>query len=338
MDPSFYKTTTVSRGFTYHYYASPAQEGRATLLFCHGFPSTADDWRRVVPYFKEQGYGIIAPDMIGYGGTDKPTDPAVYVGSGTAKDLVDILDAENIDNVIAIGHDWGSRAVSRLAAYYPERVIAYAFLAVPYQVPQMLRGASFEQFIAQNKELLGTELFGYWLFFSEPNAHEIMEKHIDALASVLFPHNPEYWKTRLAPVGALKASCLEDFKAPLPSYLSNEELEDWKSIFLKNGFAGPTCWYKVVTSGLEDEDGQQVPPDRIFPPKTAPLFFGACTKDYVCHAEWSKHFMREYLKEHDVTICDFESHHWAILGVPGEVCKELGTWIENTVSRSNSVN
>ena len=60
----------------------------------------------MVPFFEKQGYGIIAPDMLGYGGTDKPTDPAVYKGTLMAKDMVDILDAEKIAKVIVIGHDW----------------------------------------------------------------------------------------------------------------------------------------------------------------------------------------------------------------------------------------
>lgn len=106
MDAALYKDVTTSRGIKYHYYYSPAAGVQPTLLFCHGFPSTSQDWRRIVPFFKEKGYGIIAPDMLGYGGTDKPTDPAAYVSSALTKDIVDILDAEKIDKVIAVGHDW----------------------------------------------------------------------------------------------------------------------------------------------------------------------------------------------------------------------------------------
>lgn len=101
-----YKDTTTSRGYKYHYYFAPARDLKPTLLFCHGFPSTSQDWHRIVPYFEQQGYGIVAPDMLGYGGTDKPTDPAAYKGTLLAKDIVDVFTAENIDKVIAVGHDW----------------------------------------------------------------------------------------------------------------------------------------------------------------------------------------------------------------------------------------
>ena len=106
MESSFYKTTTVSRGIKYNYYANPAREGKPTILFCHGFPSTADDWRCVVPLFQAKGYGVIVPDMLGYGGTDKPTDPKEYAFSKMSKDLTDILDAEKVFKAIAVGFDW----------------------------------------------------------------------------------------------------------------------------------------------------------------------------------------------------------------------------------------
>lgn len=106
MDPSHYKSVTTSRGLRYSYYAFPAHQGKPTLFFCHGFPSTSRDWRYIVPYFKDRGYGVIAPDMLGFGDTDKPTDPALYVSSVMSKDLVQILDAEKVGTAIAIGHDW----------------------------------------------------------------------------------------------------------------------------------------------------------------------------------------------------------------------------------------
>ena len=106
MDPSRYKDLVTSRGYKYHYYYVPARNRALNLLFVHGFPSTSRDWRRVVPYFEAKGYGVIVPDMLGYRGTDKPTDWREYQYSLLNKDLVDILDAEGIKQAVAIGHDW----------------------------------------------------------------------------------------------------------------------------------------------------------------------------------------------------------------------------------------
>lgn len=74
MDPAFYKDVKTSRGFNYHYYHAPAKGDNLTVLFVHGFPNTSRDWRLIAPLFQEQGYGVVVSDMLGYGGTDKPTD------------------------------------------------------------------------------------------------------------------------------------------------------------------------------------------------------------------------------------------------------------------------
>jgi soluble epoxide hydrolase / lipid-phosphate phosphatase len=59
-----------------------------------------------VKFFKEKGYGLIVPDMLGYGGTSIVFETAPYQHSLLAKDVVDILDAEKIEKAIFIGHDW----------------------------------------------------------------------------------------------------------------------------------------------------------------------------------------------------------------------------------------
>ena len=106
MDPSSYKDLTTSRGLNYHYYCSPPQLSKPILLFLHGFPSTSYDWRHQVSFFRKEGYGLIVPDMLGYGGSAKPTDPMHYKASLLCADLIDILDAEHVDQAIVIGHDW----------------------------------------------------------------------------------------------------------------------------------------------------------------------------------------------------------------------------------------
>ncbi|KAJ3556465.1 hypothetical protein NM688_g2016 [Phlebia brevispora] len=332
MDPSLYKSVKTSRGLTYSYWTSTAQDGKPTLLFCHGFPSTSRDWRYIAPVLKDKGYGVIVPDMLGYGDTDKPTDPALYVSSKVSQDLVDILDAEGIDKAVAVGFDWGSKNVSRLASYHPDRFIAYAFLAVPF-----IHLGTFENhdnLLATHKEANGYETFGYFQFFASDEAETIIRDHIDAFARIVFPHDPTIWMTKLTPIGALKTTLLEDHSGPLPSYVTQEDLDEFKKTFLKNGMAGPLCWYKKVVDTIEHEDEAHVPADHALPPKSAPLFFGAAKNDYISVAAFGYSvFGNEEFKEHSVTIRDFDADHWLILSKGSEIARELGSWIEGTVAK-----
>lgn len=112
MNTVSYKTHTTSRGFIYAYYrsASHGEGSKPTLVFLHGFPSTSKSWRHQVAFFEARGYDVIAPDMLGYGGTDKPTDTGSYGSTGLARDIIDILDKEKVgvegNRAIAVGHDW----------------------------------------------------------------------------------------------------------------------------------------------------------------------------------------------------------------------------------------
>jgi len=106
MDTALYKDITTLRGLNYYCYVAPTRESKPTLLFLHGFPSTSRDWRHQVSFFHEKGYGLIVPDMLGYGGTAKPTNVEAYGANLMAKDIVDILDSEGIQKAILIGHDW----------------------------------------------------------------------------------------------------------------------------------------------------------------------------------------------------------------------------------------
>ncbi|EKM56425.1 uncharacterized protein PHACADRAFT_253532 [Phanerochaete carnosa HHB-10118-sp] len=106
MDASLYKDLVISRGLGHRYCISPPQSSKPILLFCRGFPSTSHDWRHIVPRSNDKDYGVLALDMLRYGGTDKPTDPAAYLPSLISKDIGDVLDAQKCEKVIAVGHDW----------------------------------------------------------------------------------------------------------------------------------------------------------------------------------------------------------------------------------------
>lgn len=106
MDVSELKQTTTRRGYVYSYYYKPSTKSKPTVLFLHGFPSTHRGWSAQIAYFVQREYGVIAPDLLGYGKTSAPDDAGEYKLLAMGEDIIDILNDLKITKVIAAAHDW----------------------------------------------------------------------------------------------------------------------------------------------------------------------------------------------------------------------------------------
>ncbi|KAL8727336.1 MAG: hypothetical protein Q9166_006104 [cf. Caloplaca sp. 2 TL-2023] len=104
------------RIYRYVHYPPNPKSNKPTILFLHGFPSTSFDWRRQFKYFASRGYGVVAPDLLGFGGTDKPSDPTAYTLKKQAAEVVGLLDCVTGDKEMAVvvGHDLLSNIPSPL--------------------------------------------------------------------------------------------------------------------------------------------------------------------------------------------------------------------------------
>lgn len=96
-------------------------EGKAVLLL-HGFPDTSRMWRKQVPALTEAGYRTIAPDLRGFGESDKPRKASAYKMPLIVADLRGLLDALEIDRAHVVGHDWGAVAAWALAGQARDRI------------------------------------------------------------------------------------------------------------------------------------------------------------------------------------------------------------------------
>lgn len=104
--PTIAKSTRLPNGRTYSYVYIKAKLENPWLLFLHGFPSSSFDWRYQIGFFSDLGYGVLAPDLLGYGGTDKPTEMEAYTTEKMSQEIVTVLDAEGVDRVVGVAHDW----------------------------------------------------------------------------------------------------------------------------------------------------------------------------------------------------------------------------------------
>ncbi|KAF4605076.1 hypothetical protein EYR40_003859 [Pleurotus pulmonarius] len=325
MDPSLYKDFKTSRGFNYHYLAVAPKQDLPYLLFVHGFPSTSCDWRHQVAYFQDLGYGLIVPDMLGYGGTSIPTDAESYRRSLVCKDLVEVLDAEGAKQCIAIGHDWGSIVTARLADLYEDRFIAFAFIGGGYTGPRP--EFDLEQALTLTKKIVGYELIGYWKFFSEEDAPKLIEENFESFFSLVYAEDASLWKTNLAPTGVLRAWIESGKTAAIGPWVSEEEGRIRRKELLEGGLAGPLCWYKVLTSGSSSDDDKGVAIRS--PAISKPVFLATANRDAIGIAKLQIHGTTQACP--NLTIREFDAGHWLHLEKKDEVNQELGAWLDTVI-------
>ena len=110
-----------------------AVEGEGPLvILVHGWPELWYSWRHQVRALTEAGFRVVAPDVRGYGGSDKPHPVEAYDMLQLTADVVGLIDALGEEQATLVGHDWGAPICWNSALLYPDRVRAVAGLSVPY--------------------------------------------------------------------------------------------------------------------------------------------------------------------------------------------------------------
>ena len=104
-------------------------DGPAVLLL-HGFPDSHHVWRHQISALVDAGFRAIAPDLRGFGESDRPAEVQAYAVRHSVADMLAILDALDVDRVRVVGHDWGASLAWGVAAYLPDRVEKLVALSV----------------------------------------------------------------------------------------------------------------------------------------------------------------------------------------------------------------
>jgi len=110
----------VSAGDVRLHYVS-AGEGPLVLLL-HGFPESWYAYRHQIGPLAAAGYRVVAPDLRGYGGSDKPRRVSAYAPMRLVEDVRALVDAFGGRAAAVVGHDWGGVVAYLFAHAHPERL------------------------------------------------------------------------------------------------------------------------------------------------------------------------------------------------------------------------
>jgi len=226
------------------------------LLLAHGWPESWYSWRHQLTFLAEAGYRVVAPDMRGYGETDKPPRVENYDIVQLADDMVGLLDALGEESAIMVGHDWGSIVAWNSVLLHPDRFTALIAMSVPYG------GRALRSPMEGWNETFGDNFF-YILYHNEPGG--VAEGEYDSdprgLISRLYlsPRSPREAPTITDPKRSA-GGWIGRLGAPksLPDWLTQEDLDYVVDQFEMAGFRGGVNYYRnfhrnwEITEHLQD--------------------------------------------------------------------------------------
>lgn len=141
MSASITQEFVQTNGIKMHYVT--AGKGPLVILL-HGFPQFWYTWRHQIPELAKH-FQVVAPDLRGYGDTDKPQQISDYRGSLLADDIVGLIHGLGHTKAHVVGHDWGGAVAWRMAISHPEAVDRLVVLNCPH--PYKFAKADFRQLL-----------------------------------------------------------------------------------------------------------------------------------------------------------------------------------------------
>ena len=112
---------TTSDSLRMHYVDEGPKDAAEVVLCLHGEPSWSYLYRTMIPVFAEAGHRVIAPDLIGFGKSDKPTEQSDYTYAKHLDWTEEILTQLDLKNITLFCQDWGGLLGLRLALMHEDR-------------------------------------------------------------------------------------------------------------------------------------------------------------------------------------------------------------------------
>jgi haloacetate dehalogenase len=250
------------------------------LILLHGWPQTSYCWRKLVPILAPH-FRLIAPDLRGFGNSDKPEGP--YDKRTVAIDILEMARSLGYDNALVAGHDIGGRVAYRLTLDHPQFVTGLISMAGRYS--------------PLGEDLLFSKEHSRerWYFFFHQIAG-LPEALVSGREIIYLEHFYNHWSHRA-------------------DWLSREDLEEYAHAFstpgaLRGGFNHYRAALGVDVEQWKQDEGKQIntptlvlwgKDDPVSPPSWTSGFDRVFTKlDMVLYPECG-HFIAE---EHPQAVAD----------------------------------
>jgi len=119
--PNYFDDLKGYEGLRLHYLDEGSKEAQHTFLCLHGEPTWSYLYRKMIPIFVQNSGRVIAPDLFGFGKSDKPVEDSVYTFDFHRTSLMEFIKKLDLKNITLVCQDWGGVLGLTVPMEMPER-------------------------------------------------------------------------------------------------------------------------------------------------------------------------------------------------------------------------
>jgi pimeloyl-ACP methyl ester carboxylesterase len=226
-----------------------AEQGEGPLvILCHGFPECWYSWRHQLPALAKAGFRAVAPDLRGYGHSDRPEEVENYTILYDLGDIVGLVDALGAEQAVIAGHDIGATIAWQAALLRPDRFRGVIALSPPFRSRAFGGSVPPTTLMPRNKDAVF-----YQLFLQTPDAEAALGRDLRRTFRSQF-----YSLSGDRPPGAgfpggmipLKGGALTD-PPSLPVWVTDSDIDVYVDEFTRSGLHGALSWWRNIDRSWE---------------------------------------------------------------------------------------
>ena len=205
---------------------------RGTVLLMHGEPSWSYLYRHMIPLLVAAGFRVVAPDLVGFGKSDKPASREDYSYERQVDWMSDFVVKSSLSNVTIFAQDWGGLIGLRLVARFPERFLRIVISNTALPMGGTGLNETFEKWATHISQKISD-----WRFVMQASTNRELDE--EELRAYVAPFPTEEYKA------ASRA-----FPQLVPMYDAHASVEEnrgaWRRVFLK--------WKRPLLTLFSDSD------------------------------------------------------------------------------------
>jgi len=226
-----------------------AEQGDGPLIIlCHGFPECWYSWRHQLGALAKAGFRAVAPDLRGYGRSDRPEEVEKYTILDDIGDIVGLVDALGAKQAVIAGHDVGAPIAWQAALLRPDLFRAVIALSPPYRPRGFGDSGPPTTLMPRNEN---AEF--YQLFLQPPEAalgrdvRRTFRSQFYALSGDTPPSAAGGFPAGMVP---RKGAVLTD-PVSLPAWVMESDIDVYVAEFTRSGFRGSLAWWRNIDRSWE---------------------------------------------------------------------------------------